>query len=203
MCDLSLDVKKGDTGENTVSVTQKRLKREDRGDCWDAGVLPKSTMGFKIEEQNADTDLDTGGAKRRKNGVKKEHTPRKASGPSSPLIKTSPRDSKRATSSSAKDTKVFPSVQMRAISGLDHICMDAEAMLSSFTNLKDIGGVAPTRLVALARKMEGDTSADTLIDVLTAANTLNVEGKTDPEELCRRGKTCLENARRNALHHRS
>ncbi len=34
--------------------------------------------------------------------------------------------------------------------------MDAETMLSSFTNLKDIGGVAPTRLVALARKLDGE-----------------------------------------------
>ena len=203
MGDLSLDVQKGDNGENAVHVTQKRQKRDDSGDSWDAGVLPKSTMGFKVEEQTTDKDLATRGAKRRRKGVRKEPTPRNAARPSSPMPKTSPRDSKRATSSNARDTNVFPSVQMRAISSLDHMCMDAETMLSSFANLNDVGGVAPTRLRALARKLEGKTSSDASVDVFTAANTISVDGKTEPGNLCIRGKTCLENARRISFHHRN
>jgi hypothetical protein len=195
MGNLAVEVEKGENGQDTIGVTQRRPKRWDSDESWDVGVLPGSTMGFKlavIHSENDNADASGGPGKRRK---KPTATPKKNATPETDPPPAKAKLIPRAADKMKKDFRVFPSIQMRALSALDHLCVDAESLLSLVSDSKDLACVGPSKLKAMARKLESKIATDAAILILTASNIYKLEGKAD-EDLGLRGATCMTKTNR-------
>ena len=99
----------------------------------------------------------------------------------------------------SKDAKVYPSVQLRAISALEHCVMDAQALLTPLNTLDGAASAPAIKMKALSAKIETKLCGENAISTLTAPNSMLItqNGRSDVEEdLGKRGKACADAAKR-------